>query len=333
MLRNVDTAASEPGDLALPGLERSSSATGPDQALQELSLPQSLLDELWRTAGAEAYGLAQEDFSAILAAVGARHNYGSPPGVDADADQRAAFFRSLHLSELAVAHACALGCELAWERFVYLYRASLIRAASAIVGSAVLGEELADSLYAELYGLRQGEGERRSPLASYSGRGSLLGWLRATLVQRYRDRLRRTRRETPLDDFDAPAPEPCSEVPVRLAHLGDAVSRTLESLPAEDRFLLAAYYLDRQTLFQISRTLQVHEATVSRRIKRLVAATRKQLLRNLVAGGLSRRASEEALGADPRDIEINLRALLQTSQLPAFFEERAAVQPVEPKPQ
>jgi RNA polymerase sigma-70 factor (ECF subfamily) len=86
---------------------------------------------------------------------------------------------------------------------------------------------------------------------------------------------------------------------------------------------LSAYFLDRQTLLQIGRLLRVHEATISRRLKRLTADLRKQLLRTLRADGLSERAAEEALGADPRDIEINLRALLQTSQIAAFKDKTA----------
>jgi RNA polymerase sigma-70 factor (ECF subfamily) len=67
----------------------------------------------------------------------------------------------------------------------------------------------------------------------------------------------------------------------------------------------------------------VHEATVSRRLKRLLVDLRKQLLRNLESDGLSKRAAEEALGNDPRDIEINLRALLQSSQTSSFSEKMA----------
>jgi RNA polymerase sigma-70 factor (ECF subfamily) len=105
----------------------------------------------------------------------------------------------------------------------------------------------------------------------------------------------------------------------------------LQGLPSEDRFLLSAYFLDRQTLLQIARTLRVHEATISRRIKRLAADLRKQLLQHLQSGGLSRRAAEEALGTDPRDIEINLRQLLQTSQTSAFSDKTASP-PTAPSP-
>jgi RNA polymerase sigma-70 factor (ECF subfamily) len=287
-----------------------------------------LAEELWRTAKAEGCGLALEEFGAALLALGTRLNCGQSADANPDATQKTTFFRSLHLAEFALAQACSLGIEAAWEQFVGTYRGPLTQAAIAITGSATLGHDLADSLYAELYGLRQTEGGRRSPLASYSGRGSLLGWLRTTLGQRFVDHHRRTRRETPIETLtgtlEATAPvAPIVSTGAELERLTEAVARILRALPAEDRFVLSAYFLDRQTLLQISRLLRVHEATISRRLKRLTADLRNQLLHTLQAGGLSERAAEEALGADPRDIEINLRALLQTSQIAAFQDKTA----------
>ena len=93
-----------------------------------------------------------------------------------------------------------------------------------------------------------------------------------------------------------------------------AIKTTLSEVSAEERFVLSAYYLDQHTLHEISRVLRVHEATVSRKLKRATERLRKQLLRMLRAGGLSRRAAEEALGTDPRDVDINLRKLLQESE-------------------
>lgn len=290
--------------------------------LQLGGLPPGLVHELWRTAKAEACGLSMSEFGTVLAAVGKKTNHNLAAGIEAGPSQIAAFFRSLQLPELALAQACALGRETAWELFLRLYRASLTQMATAITGSATLGQDLADSLYAELYGLRSPDGERRSPLASYTGRGSLAGWLRTTLVQRFRDHFRRTYREAPLDAVDSPAP-PAAESPAHLALLTAAVGRTLSGLAAEDRFLLAAYYLDRQTLLQISRTLAVHEATISRRLKRLADSLRQKLLENLGYSGLSPAAAQEALGADPRDVEINLRKLLQTSQITPFNDQAA----------
>ncbi len=39
-------------------------------------------------------------------------------------------------------------------------------------------------------------------------------------------------------------------------------------------------------------------------------------------------AAEEALGTDPRDININLRSVLQTSQSAAFTEQSVPAEPV-----
>jgi RNA polymerase sigma-70 factor (ECF subfamily) len=320
----LDTASSQPGDLVLP----LTSGNGSDGSATQMDLlpglPNGALEELWTKSEAEACGLTLEEFCGCLASVGARLNFGLGAGNYGDGQQRAAFFRGLLLEELALAQACALGREAAWERFLARYQTALTRAAVAMAGSATVGHDLANSLYAELYGLKERDGQRRSPLASYSGRGSLLGWLRTTLAQRHVDWHRRTRRETPLDDLDAAQIEAEAAPPAsELTPLAEAIGRTLRALPGEDRFLLASYFLDRQTLLQIGRLLRVHEATISRRLKRLVGDLRKQLLRQLEAGGLSRRAAEESLGVDPRDLEINLRALLQTSQTDAFSDRTA----------
>jgi RNA polymerase sigma-70 factor (ECF subfamily) len=319
-LERVETTSPQPGDLALP----LSSAPKPREAAAQ-DLPQSLLDEVWLTAKADTGGLTRDELGTALYTVGTKFNYGLPADAQADHAQKASFLRSLRLEDLALATACVLGREAAWQRFLDLYRAPLTQAAVAITGSSTLGHDLADSLYSELYGLREVEGQRRSPLASYSGRGSLLGWLRTTLAQRHVDHHRRTHRESPLDTLDTAAPTPQSPpVAAELSQLSRALTSTLQGLSAEERFLLCSYFLDRQPLAQIARVLQVHEATISRRLKRLLSDLRERLLHHLQAGGLSKRAAQEALGNDPRDLEINLRALLQSSQTSTFSEQTAS---------
>ena len=280
-----------------------------------------LLDELWRASDAAGWGLERDDFDRILLDVGTTWNFGLAEGTVAARPEQASFFRGLCLGDLALARACAAGNERAWDYFIARHRQPLIRAAIAITGSETLGRDLADQLYAELYGLNTREGERRCPLLSYRGRGSLMGWLRTTLAQRHVDHYRRTRREEPLDETDAPAeiaPQPHAG---ELSQLEQAVEDALRGRDAEEGYLLAAYYLDRQTLLQIARVLGVHEATVSRKLRRATEDTRKQVLRNLRRGGLSRRAAGEALGADPRDLNVNLKKLLQSSQTEAFKEQ------------
>ena len=285
------------------------------------ALDGSLVDELWHANEAARCGLEREEFKQILIAVGTAQNYGLDQGAPASRQQQAAYFKGLKLSDIVLARACGAGKELAWERFLRNYREPLARAAIAITGSETLGRELADQLYAELYGLTTRDGERRCPLDSYRGRGSLMGWLRTTLAQRHVDHYRRRHREEPLEELDAPAREVELEKTVaELTELERALEAALNSCAGEERLLLAAYYLDGRTLLQIAQVLKVHEATVSRRLKRVCEEIRKQVLKNLQNAGMSWRAADEALGADPRDLDLNLKKLLQHSQTDAFKE-------------
>ena len=110
-----------------------------------------------------------------------------------------------HTGDLELARRCAGGEEAAWERFVLEFRPVLYRAADALDpgGGA---RDLADSLYADLFGIGDHAGERQSLFRYFHGRSSLATWLRAVLAQRYVDRLRATRRTDPLPDDDVAIP-------------------------------------------------------------------------------------------------------------------------------
>jgi RNA polymerase sigma-70 factor (ECF subfamily) len=284
------------------------------------------IDYLWREADAKTVGLGKDELAKVLLTLGVKHNYGLPPGTTATTPQIAAFWRSLQLPDLALAHACALGREPAWQLFMARYRDAMIQAATAITSSTAQGRELADSLYADLFGLTErGELRRVSPLSYYSGRGSLKGFLRATLAQRNVDHHRRSDRETPMTTEELPAtPSEATPTMDTLSRLGQALGMTLGSLAAEDRFLISSWFLDRRTLLEISRVLGVHEATVSRRLQRLTTRLHDALLTNLQASGLSRAAAEEALATDPRDLDVNLRLLLQATQKETFPDQESS---------
>jgi RNA polymerase sigma-70 factor (ECF subfamily) len=322
-LQIVDTTSPPSGDLTLP---LPSSQPVREEFPCPTQIPAALFEELWLSSAAEAVELSRLEFAEKLNAIGTKHNHGLPCDAVPSATEVASFFRGLRLPDLALAHACALGREAAWQRFFALYRTPLTDAAIAITGSATLGQDLADSLHSQLFGLKEREGQRRSPLESYSGRGSLMGWLRTTLVQRHTDHYRQTRREAPLDALDLPAP-PQAETPstVLTQKLQIAIEDTLQALSPEDRFLLSSYFLDQRTLREIGQLLRVHEATVSRKLNRLSADLRKRLLKSLQASGLSRRGAEEALGTDPRDLTINLRSLLQTPRSRTFQDETCSL--------
>ena len=306
--QTVSSGAEEPTATVAEGI-----ALGRELPPENLHLPEMLGEELWRVAGSESVEVSRAEFAEALETIGARDNYGLDPEKQADERQRETFWRGLHLEELAIARGCALGRESAWRRFLAQYREQLTRAAIEMTGSAALGEELVSAIYSELFGLTERDGKRCSPLLRYSGRGSLMGWLRAVLAQRRVDQYRKIGRETELGEIEPAAAVSEQIEPEKLGDLRVALKMTLSEASAEERFLLSAYYLDQHTLHEMSRVLRVHEATISRKLKRATERLRKQLLRTLKARGLSRGAAEEALGTDPRDVNINLRKLLQKS--------------------
>jgi RNA polymerase sigma-70 factor (ECF subfamily) len=206
------------------------------------------------------------------------------------------------------------------------YREKLYDIAAYIAKESSAARELADSLYADLYGTTQRDGQRVSKLASYTGRGSLEGWLRTVLAQEFVNRYRRQRRLVSLDEeseegaqFAAADPEPVAVVDPKLEAATDQV---LAALPAEDRFVLAAYYLDGRTLAEIARALSVHESTISRKLDKLAKSLRKQILATLGRQGLSRRQAQEALEVDVRDLRVNIRNRLAQESEPSSFPEK-----------
>ncbi|MBV8207797.1 MAG: sigma-70 family RNA polymerase sigma factor [Acidobacteria bacterium] len=223
--------------------------------------------------------------------------------------------RKLHLEDLALAQACARGNERAWEAFLSRFREKLYSMAYAIARNDARGRELADGVYAELYGISTREGRRVSKLASYTGRGSLEGWLRTVLAQEFINRYRAESRLVSLHEQEEQGAQFTSAQPER-SHVPDtrlafAVDASLGELNAEERFMLAAYFLDGQTLNQIGRALGIHESSVSRRLDKLVLCLRKRVIGHLHAAGMSRRQAQEALEVDVRDVMVDVRSRLQ----------------------
>jgi RNA polymerase sigma factor (sigma-70 family) len=259
------------------------------------------IDRCWSKAGAPAdWGLTRQEFGAALERSAAKRfaaGAASAPSSSAFRDPKKieAYLDTLHARDLALALACANGNATAWDFFVAEYRPELYRAARAIVGQGSGGDaaarELADSLYADLYGLRESAAGRRKSLFEYfHGRSKLSTWLHAVLSQRHVDEIRRTRASEPLEneageviaEAEAPAaaanaarasssvtsPETDPERANYLAALQAALAAALGALEPRDRLRLACYYADDRTLAEIGRLLGEHEATVSRKLER-----------------------------------------------------------------
>ena len=276
------------------------------EARGDLRLSADLAARLFHESGAGAVGLKIEEFTGLLLEIAARYL----PQAAGDGDV-ADFCRHLRHHELVLARACAAGNEAAWNLFLARYRKSIHRSALAITGADDAAVELADSIYAELYGLGERAGRRLSKLAYYDGRGSLEGWLRSVLAHEHLNRWRSGRRLVSLEEqVDAGcqfrAPEDAADAAVD-PRLESATDEALAALTAEERYLLASYYLDGQTLAEIAALLGVHESTISRRLDRTTGALTRKIIKGLRRRGMSRDQAREALEGDVRDLTVDVR--------------------------
>jgi RNA polymerase sigma-70 factor len=272
-------------------------------------------------AGCSRWGLAREAFAESLWR-SAEKRFSGAPVLSHEVEE---YLKALRLEDLALACACAEGIEGAWEFFIAHFREDLRHAARAMLrGSGraddARAEELADSLHAELYGIRSGHGGPRKSLFEYfHGRSKLSTWLRAVLAQKHVDLIRTSGKTVSLDldeegdDVEAREvprggkPGPADPNRARyLARFSGALSGALAGLSARERMILACYYIDDTTLAEMGKMLGEHESTVSRHLDRI-----RRVLREKVTEALRRelpacngRAAEPAL--DAAQVELAL---------------------------
>ena len=253
---------------------------------------QALVERLFAESHASSWGLARPRFMATLER-SARKRF--PQGGVA-CQQLEEYLSALHLEDIALACACAEGCVAAWEHFIGSYRGYLRASAGAILrcsASSAEACELADSLFAELYGLADRKPGERSLFRYFHGRSTLKTWLRAVLAQRHVDAIRAGRRFESLEDGDSKSqalktPQRISAQPAdphreRYAALFErALQAALAQLDARDEQRLRLYYAEEQTLAEIGRQLAEHESSVSRNLERIRGELRhsvEQILR------------------------------------------------------
>jgi RNA polymerase sigma-70 factor len=240
------------------------------------------LQRLCKRAQADQWQVPPEVFSNTLERSAEKAFAGRTPD-DAEVDR---YFDSLHLEDLALACACGLGHEPAWDHFVAAFRPALYRAADAIDRSGN-AREVADALYAELFGLKDSGGDRQSLFRYFHGRSSLATWLRSLVSQRYVDRIRATSRLDPLPEDASPAALPARQAapdpdrPRFAAAMRVALSTAIAALAPRDRLRLACYYAQGLTLAQIGKLTREHEATVSRQLARTRRDIRESVERRL----------------------------------------------------
>lgn len=268
---------------------RKESASG----LSRLDASASLIEELYAQSQAGRWGLSLERFVLSLE----RSVTKRFAAESAQREKIQDYLRSLHMEDLALACACAAGCESAWEHFFATYRQYLYSAAAAITrrpASDPYAREFADSLYATLYGRETTIG-RVSLFNHFHGRSKLSTWLRAVLAQRYIDVLREEKRLESLEDDEGsdkalPAKlhlhwQPDDPRRSRyLQLLAVALKQAISSLSQLDRIRLISYYLKDLTLAEIGKTMNEHEATVSRKLERVRQELKEKVIAILKSG-------------------------------------------------
>jgi len=257
-------------------------------ALQQFSEDHaSLIERLRERARPDRWDLASSDFDqALYRSVDGRF----PDGANAAPSEVARYLESLSIEDLALAAACQRGTQSAWVEFLAEYRPVIYGAAMALTRDASRAKEITDGLYADLYGLEERDGSRRSLFRYFHGRSSLRTWLRSvvsrTFVEEYRAEQRgnalkaRLAGEAASDDGAAAAPaDPDRERQVDA--LRQALAQALGGLEPRDRLRLAYYYAHELTLAEIGKLLREHESTVSRKLQQTRTALRQAVERSL----------------------------------------------------
>ncbi|MEP7147747.1 MAG: sigma-70 family RNA polymerase sigma factor [Acidobacteriota bacterium] len=223
--------------------------------------------------------------------------------VDADRNAIKQFIDEIRSDDLCLIIACEKGDEKAWEYLVSNFDATVKSAARKISSNNEDAEDLASSIWAELYGLRQDtEGNKKSKLAYYSGRGSLAGWLRAVVSQLAIDEYRKQSRYVQIEenrDFENLAEDASNHTGNDLVvHHADnpeelltkesssrdvslALKHAVETLDAEDKLVMKLYYFDDLKLKEIATMFGYHEATASRKLVRIQTEIRKSVEKKL----------------------------------------------------
>ena len=197
------------------------------------------------------------------------------------------FINDLQSSDLYLALACARGNEQAWWEFDRHYRHFIERVARHLVGNHVDADEAIDFVYAELFGTNTSSGTRQSKFKTYTGRGTLRGWLRAVIwhaiVDLYRGRadeisldqcseLDDERRDVRIGGAPAHAVEDAMlETVVRERYRSAtlaALDHSLAKLEPHETLLLMYYHIEGLKLREIARIIENPTSPMRRWFKR-----------------------------------------------------------------
>ncbi len=189
------------------------------------------------------------------------------------------FLRQIQADDLFLAIACANGNERAWWEFDQQHRSYLERVARHLARTDIDAQEVIDSVYVELYGTRVVNGERVSKFATYSGRGSLRGWLRTVIWHSLVDLHRASHDEVSLDEMTENVGEGHAHANFAEMNLGgevdminqiakdryrkatlSAIENAFANLDDHEKLLLLYYHVENLKLREIARLVENFES-------------------------------------------------------------------------
>lgn len=221
------------------------------------------------------FRLSEDDFrEALLRAVDkytlACTERGETPSIEAIRR----FLGDLQAPDLYLTIACAGGNEPAWWQFDRQYRPFIERVARHLSGSGTDADEVIESVYVDLFGTKVEEGVRQSKFKSYTGRGSLRGWLRTIIWHTVVDQFRKKQDEVPLEEISRGGEsrerppsriEPHGSEALILENLlrerykalsGTALDQSLAMLDEHETLLLLYYHVEGLKLREIARLVE-----------------------------------------------------------------------------
>ncbi len=186
------------------------------------------------------------------------------------------FLRSIQINDLFMALGCAAGNERAWWEFDHQHRTYLERVSRHLASSDLNAQEVVDIVYVELYGTRVVDGERVSKFATYSGKGSIRGWLRTVIWHSLVDLHRASHDEVSLDEMTENVGEGYTHSTFAETELGGesemidhlakeryrqatvaAIENAFTSLDDHEKLLLLYYHVENLKLREIARLVEV----------------------------------------------------------------------------
>jgi RNA polymerase sigma-70 factor (ECF subfamily) len=233
------------------------------------------------------YGIAPEEFATAVRTAIEKYLVDPVNGNAPAPDTIRQFIGELQVTDLFLALACARGNEHAWWEFDQNYRRYIERIARHLASIETDAEEVIDSVYVELYGTRVVEGVRQSKFATYTGRGTLRGWLRTVVWHAVIDMHRARHDEISIDDWSESGGETHDRPGWRAEARGgegamvDRIAReryaaatvaaldaSLATLDDHEKLLLLYYHVEGLKLREIARLVETPASPLRRWFQR-----------------------------------------------------------------